>query len=150
MTKREMFHFIATINADSSEIVEFCNHEIELLSKKSSKSGATKTQKENLLVQDTLRKELAILDKPVTITEFQDLSPYASTLSNQKISAMFRQMDDVVKVFEKKKSYFSLRTPKDEEEDVIKEELEDQSLSKQFIKGVSHFRDTLLFFYFWT
>ena len=125
MTKREMFNLIAGINADNAEIVEFCNHEIELLSKKSSKSGATKTQKENLGVQNTLREELRKVDRPVTISEFQELSPYASTLSNQKISAMFCQMNDVVRVVEKKKPYFSLLTPEDEEEEVAKEELDE-------------------------
>ena len=124
MTKREMFNLIAGINADNAEIVEFCNHEIELLSKKSIKSGATKIQKENIGIQKTLREELRKVGRPVTISEFQELSPYASTLSNQKISAMFRQMNDVVKVTEKKKSYFSLATSEGEDE-VTKEELED-------------------------
>ena len=120
MTKREMFNFIATTNADNAEIVEFCNHEIELLSKKSSKSGSTKTQKENVEIKAKLLKALAEVGSPVTITDFQATSEVASQYSNQKISALFRQMcksGEVVKVVEKKKSYFSVAEVSEEEEE---------------------------------
>ena len=39
MTKKEMFAVIANAMADNAEVVEFCNHEIELLSRKRSKSS---------------------------------------------------------------------------------------------------------------
>ena len=35
-TKREMFELIASALADNTEVVEFCNHEVELLNKKAS------------------------------------------------------------------------------------------------------------------
>ena len=124
MTKREMFNFIATVNADNAEIVEFCNHEIELLSKKSSKSGATRTQKENVEIKAKLLKALAKVGSPVTITEFQATSEVASQYSNQKISALFRQLwesGEVVKVVEKKKSYFSVAEVSEEEEEIAED-----------------------------
>ena len=116
MTKREMFNLIAGINANNAEIVEFCKHEIELLSKKSSKSGLTKTQKENIEIKAKLLKALAEVGSPVTITEFQAASEVASQYSNNKISALFRQLresGEVVRVVEKKKSYFSVATSED-------------------------------------
>ena len=45
MTKKEMFTLIATLNATNSAIVEFCNHEIELLDKKAATAKATAAKK---------------------------------------------------------------------------------------------------------
>ena len=47
MTKREMFEMIKGVCANDTRIVEFCEHEIELLNRKSSKNTQTKTQIEN-------------------------------------------------------------------------------------------------------
>ena len=93
------------------DLVAFIDHEIELLNKKASTSGESKTQKENLVIMDKLYNELANMDRAVTISEFQANSEYASTLSNQKISALFKKMKEagkIVKTTEKKKSYFSI------------------------------------------
>ena len=82
-----------------------------LLAKKASASGESKTQKENLVIMDKLYNELAHIGRAVTISEFQANSEYASTLSNQKISALFKKMKEagkIVKTTEKKKSYFSI------------------------------------------
>ena len=59
----------------------------------------------NLLV------ELANIGQAVTISDFQKKSEYASMFSNQKISALFRNMiksGEVEKTVEKGKSYFSV------------------------------------------
>ena len=45
MTKKEMFTLIATLNASNQEIVDFCNHEIELLEKKKSNGNAKANEK---------------------------------------------------------------------------------------------------------
>ena len=117
ITKKEMFAVIAeTINAveveNKAEMLNFIAHEIELLEKKSSKSGQTKTQKENELLKAELLIALGEMDKPVTISEFQSLSTAeVATLSNQKLSALLNQMakaETVVKTVEKKKSYFAV------------------------------------------
>ena len=119
VTKRDYFEMIKGICGDREDIVNFCNHEIELLSRKNSKSGATKTQKENLIVAEMLIQELAKVDKPTTITDLMNASDTiqnytlenGNKLTNQKISAIFKQLVEnktIVKVVDKKKSYFSI------------------------------------------
>lgn len=117
MTKKEMFAMvIATIEAteveNREEMVNFLNHEVELLEKKSSKSGTTKTQKENLVLMEQLKEALGEMTEAVTISEFQAKSTHeVATLSNQKLSALLKKLvesGEVVKTVEKKKSYFAL------------------------------------------
>lgn len=111
MTKKEMFAMIATVNADNAEIVEFCNHEIELLSnRKSGTKGQTKTQKENEGIKAVIAEVLTGIGDKVTVTELiadERLNAY----TNQKISALLRQMVEagkVTKVIEGKKAYFEV------------------------------------------
>ena len=119
LTKKDYFEMIKGVCADRTDIVDFCNHEIELLSRKNSKSGATKTQKENEIVANMLVEELAKIGKPITITELMNTSETVkgytlengNNLTNQKISAIFKQLvesNKIVKVVDKKKSYFSI------------------------------------------
>ena len=119
LTKKDYFEMIKGVCADRTDIVDFCNHEIELLSRKNSKSGATKTQKENEIVANMLVEELAKVGKPITITDLMNTSETikgytlenGNNLTNQKISAIFKQLVEsqkIVKVVDKKKSYFSI------------------------------------------
>ena len=119
LTKKDYFEMIKGVCADRADIVDFCNHEIELLSRKNSKSGATKTQKENKIVANMLAEELAKIGKPITITDLMNSSEIVkgytlengNNLTNQKISAIFKQLVEsqkIVKVVDKKKSYFSI------------------------------------------
>lgn len=119
LTKKDYFEMIKGVCADRTDIVDFCNHEIELLSRKNSKSGATKTQKENEIVANMLIEELAKIGKPITITDLMNTSEIVkgytlengNNLTNQKISAIFKQLVEnqrIVKVVDKKKSYFSI------------------------------------------
>ena len=119
VTKREYFEMIKGICGDNQDIVNFCNHEIELLERKSSKGGTTKTQTENVKVAEMLIAELVKIAKPVTITDLMNTSDIVkeyklengNSLSNQKISAILKQQVDagkVVKVTDKKKSLFSV------------------------------------------
>lgn len=119
MTKKEMFAMVigvveTTAVENKEEMVAFLNHEIELLEKKSSKTGTTKTQKENLVLMEQLKEAFREMEKPVTISEFQALSTHeVATLSNQKLSALLKKLTEgenapMVKTVEKKKSYFSL------------------------------------------
>ena len=119
LTKKDYFEMIKGVCADRTDIVDFCNHEIELLSRKNSKSGATKTQKENEIVANMLVEELAKIGKPITITDLMNTSDIVknytlengNNLTNQKISAIFKQLVEsqkIVKVVDKKKSYFSI------------------------------------------
>ena len=117
MTKKEMFAtVIATIETleleNKTEMLEFLEHEVELLNKKSSKSTPTKTQKENEILLTQLEEALAEMTEPVTISEFMEKSTHpVSTLTNQKLSALLKKLIEagkVVRTTEKKKAYFAL------------------------------------------
>ena len=112
MTKREMFEMIKGVCANDTKIVEFCEHEIELLNRKSSKSTQTKTQIENENIKGAIVNALTEIAKPVTITEMQELNTEMANYSNQKLSALLKQLVEndkkVVKTVDKKKSYFTV------------------------------------------
>lgn len=119
LTKKDYFEMIKEVCVDRTDIVDFCNHEIELLSRKNSKSGATKTQKENEIVANMLVEELTKVGKPITITDLMNTSETVknytlengNNLTNQKISAIFKRLVEsnrIIKVVDKKKSYFSI------------------------------------------
>ena len=119
VTKREYFEMIKGICGDNQDIVNFCNHEIELLERKSSKGGTTKVQTENVEVAKMLMEELSKIIEPITITDLMNKSEVikeyklknGNSLSNQKISAIFKQLVDagkIIKVTNKKKSLFSI------------------------------------------
>ena len=110
ITKKEMFTMIKSQVKDNAEMVAFIDHEIELLDKKSFNKKATKTQEANVGIKSTI---LAVLEgsKSMTITEMQGASAELSKLSNQKVSALVRQLvdaGDVVRIIDKKVSRFSL------------------------------------------
>lgn len=118
MTKKDWFAMVIAVveNSESekkAEMIEFLNHEVELLSKKNSRTGQTKTQKENEVLLGQLELALAEFDRPITISEFMKESSHeVATLSNQKLSALMKKLVDAKKVdktVEKKKSYFSLK-----------------------------------------
>lgn len=108
MTKREMFANIANLLADNEEVVAFCNHEVELMdNRKSSKRGLTATQKANVEIKAVIANVLTEAEAPLTVTELiadERLKGY----TNQKISALLRQMPEVVKTIEGKKAFFAL------------------------------------------
>ena len=112
MTKKEMFEMIKGVCANDIRIVEFCEHEIELLNRKSSKSTQTKTQVENENIKGAIVNALTEIAKPVTITEMQELNTEMANYSNQKLSALLKQLVEndkkVVKTVDKKKSYFTV------------------------------------------
>lgn len=95
----------------SKDVINFVNHEIELLDRKHSKTSQTKTQKENELIKESIVKALTEIDRPVTITELQNESAEMEVYSNQKLSALLKQLVQsgiVTKTIDKKKSYFSV------------------------------------------
>ena len=110
ITKKEMFTMIKAQVKDNAEMVAFIDHEIELLDKKASNKKATKTQEANVGIKSTI---LTVLEgaKPMTVTEMQGASAELGELSNQKVSALVRQLVEtgkVVKTIDKKVSRFSL------------------------------------------
>lgn len=113
LTKKEVFSKMLEVEAIASNelFVEFIKHELELLDRKSSKSTQTKTQIENESIKNAIVKSLERVAKAVTITELQELDSEMAKYSNQKLSALFKQLvaeSRVVKTVDKKKSYFSI------------------------------------------
>ena len=111
MTKREMYANIATLLADNAEVVEFCNHEIELLSNRKGSHSLTKTQKENVGIMETIKVALADVGSPITVTDLIASNEALNGFTNQKVSALLRKLVDngsVVKTIEGKKAYFSI------------------------------------------
>lgn len=111
MTKKDYFNVIKELVADRQDLVDFIDHEIELLSKKSSRTAPTKTQVENENIKSVIVDTLKALDRPVIITELQSANPELATYSNQKISALLTQLVNaniVTRIVDKKKAYFSI------------------------------------------
>ena len=111
MTKKEYFEILKGIVADRQDLVDFIDHEIELLTRKASKSGQTKTQKENETIMERIVVALTEIGRPVTITELQNANEEMAEYSNQKLSALLKKLVDdntIVKTVDKKKSYFSV------------------------------------------
>lgn len=111
VTKREMFEMIKSVDgvAVNPEMVEFLDHEIELLDKKARNKKPTKTQEENEGIKVEILNVLT--NEGMTVTEIQSKSDVLGSLSNQRVSALLRQLVDanvVVKSVDKKKSYFAL------------------------------------------
>lgn len=87
----------------------FLKHELELLEKKSANKKATKTQEENVSIKEEILSVLTT--EGATVTDIQSKSETLSALSNQRVSALLRQLiesGEVVKSTDKKKSYFAL------------------------------------------
>lgn len=110
MTKKEMFAVIANAMADNEEVVNFCNHEIELLSRKRSKSSKpTAKQIENEGIKERIVEVLGESESPMTIKEI--IEGLGEELTSQRVSALLTQLikaERVVKTYEKKVAYFGL------------------------------------------
>lgn len=109
MTKKDYFNELKVLVSDRQDLVDFIDHEIELLSKKSSRTAPTKTQVENETIKEKIVATLVELDRYATITDIQNANTELADLSNQKVSALLKQLVDtniVEKMIDKKKAYF--------------------------------------------
>ena len=113
MTKREYFNVLLSLDEvkANSELVDFINHELELLSKKNaSEKKLTPTQKENLTIQEAILNYMEA-DVLYTITDLLKNVPECAGMSNQRVSAIVRIMREekkVERIEEKRKAYFRL------------------------------------------
>lgn len=110
VTKREMFEQIkANYNLNADEVA-FIDHELELLAKKNASGGERKptaTQKANEGIKDEILSVMSA--DAVTVTEI--VKSLAGDYTNQKVSALLRQLiadGKVEKVVDKRKSLFKL------------------------------------------
>ena len=111
MTKREKFEMLMAISEVNSNPIlsEFIEHELELLAKKNAsekKPTAQQVANEGLkaVIIDVLKENGGMM----TITDIQKASAELAELSNQRISALVRQMIgiEVERVEDKRKAYF--------------------------------------------
>ena len=120
MTKLQIVTMmLANAEISSNEVFKaYLENEKALLEKKASNRKATKIQTENVGIKATILTVLEDFNKPMTITDIQSANEDLKALSNQKISALVKQLKDnglVVKSVVKGKSLFSL-APTDEVE----------------------------------
>lgn len=114
VTKRDNFNALLKIEevAKNSQLVEFINHELELLDKKSASRATAQTanQKANEEIKKAIIDALVEVGKS-TITDLQKANEEMAQYSNQKLSALLKQMvesGEVAKTTDKKKSYFEV------------------------------------------
>lgn len=116
MTKREKFEMLAKIDGVKSNpvLAEFIEHELELLAKKNASGSGkmTATQKENAEIKSAILESLAGQpDRIFTITEMIKEFDCCKTYTNQKVSALMKQLvteEKVKKIEDKRKSYFQI------------------------------------------
>lgn len=116
LTKRDYFKMILEVVEGNEQLTEFVNHELELLDKKASSKSMTSNQKENEQIKARIVQALVELGRPVTITELQANNGEMAQYSNQKLSALIKQMvrsednpnGEITRAMDKKKAYFSV------------------------------------------
>lgn len=112
-TKRDNYNALLKIPAVASNtnLVDFINHEIELLDKKNSaEKKPTAQQTANEGIKSAI---LATLEqgKGYTITDIIKTVPECADLTNQRVSALMRQLIEdkvIVRTEDKRKAYFFL------------------------------------------
>ena len=111
MTKREMYESLLAKYGFTTEEKDFINHELELLAKKNvNKSGEKKLtakQKEN----ETYKTEILeiISAEAHTVSEILKLGNFPEDMTNQRISALLKQMltdNKVARTEKDRKAYF--------------------------------------------
>lgn len=115
LTKRDKFEMLLQVVEvqENEMLVEFINHELELLAKKNASATGTrkptKTQQENESHLEEIRTFFNTTDDAFTISELQEKLEGFDELSNQKVSALLKKCVDngnLEKFIEKKKTYF--------------------------------------------
>ena len=112
ITKREVIGMMMNeeVVKANPTYVAYLENELALLNKKAQNKKATKTQEQNVGIKATILEVLATIGSG-TVTDIQNGNEKLSALSNQKVSALIRQLvesGEVVRTTDKKKSIFSL------------------------------------------
>ena len=113
ITKKEKFEMLKAIPAvqENGMLIEFINHEIELLAKKSAggEKKMTATQKVNEGVKTTILESMEP-GKLYSITDMIKQFDCCMDMSNQRVNALVRQMmpEKVERIEVKRRAYFVL------------------------------------------
>ena len=109
---KELYAFVDNSTmANKTEMLGFIDHELELLDKKASSKAMTKTQKENVGLKETIVNALEDIGEPISITDLIKRSADLADYSNQKISALVKQLvadGSVVRTEDGRKTLFSV------------------------------------------
>lgn len=116
MSKKEVFKRVYEMLSiadfpDKEEILQKLEHEIELLENKSNNKKPTAKQVANEELKELILNVLVTSGEPMIISDMQKANDILAGLSNQKISALIKQLRSEGKVkrtLEKKVAYFSI------------------------------------------
>ena len=117
MTKKQKFEMLKALVVDNAMLVEFIDHEIELLDKKKSNSNAKANEKMEQSVEIVF-KALENAGVAVQASELiakgglDMLANESGVVSTQKVSAMLKKLVDcgrVEKFTDKKKTFFRVK-----------------------------------------
>ena len=113
MTQRDFFNECVKFfeEAGRDDLVAFAKGRIEALDKKSENKKPTKTQIVNEEIKEVILNVLEENENPMTVTEMLATKRFEENTSNQKLSALLKQMVEsgtVVKTTDKKVSRFAL------------------------------------------
>ena len=113
-TKKDMFNRLLNEYDLTPDLVEFVEHELDLLAKKNTtKDGAkrlTENQKGNIAIGEEIVSYMEI-DHLYSVTELIKLVPSCAELSVPKVSAIIRPLREsgvLVKVEDKRKVFYKL------------------------------------------
>ena len=141
LTKKDYFNALlayvqetgfSTSTISSDQVIKFISNELELLSKKN--TGAKKPtaqQTANVAVKNAIFAFMAP-STLYTVTDIQKNCTACADITNQRVSALLRQMIDdglVVRSEDKRKAYFS-KVWEESVEDELQEDLNDSDLSE--------------------
>ena len=112
LTKRDHFNALLSLSEvqANADLVAFIEHEIELLDKKNSgEKKPTAQQTANESIKAAIVAGMTP-NRLYTVSEIQKEISECAELSNQRISALLRQMigKEIVRTEDKRKAYFSL------------------------------------------
>lgn len=120
MTKREMFYEIIEIceDCEREDLIEFCNHEIDLLDKKANRP--TKASETKSILKDCVFAAMETANRKISISELiaefgetilAPLKNEEGTITSQRVSSYLTKLKKegyVESEKDKKKTYFFL------------------------------------------
>lgn len=112
ITKAQKFEMLKAIPAvaENAMLMEFIDHELELLAKKNSaEKKPTAQQTANAAIAQAIVAHMADeYNRLFTITELMKEVPECADLTNQRVSAIVRSMIDtkIERIMDKRKAYF--------------------------------------------
>lgn len=118
LTKREKFAMVREIleKADRVDLVEFVDHEVELLNRKSTSSGKlTPKQEENEKIKNVIVEVLAKNGDGMTVTQLMKTDELGA-FSMNKLTALVTQLKNenrVIRYLEKRTTYFKVMSEED-------------------------------------